>query len=295
MRGRHLLVVAALSFACGREKPPQASGDAPEAFGFPAPRATGSAGRWDRSLGPVIATPAIENATPLLFVPDTTSTTDFDVELFTHDAQVTRATMSQVTPRRGCAWERTAVLSAPAEQGVRHTWSLALAPGAATAIAVEGVGELLPRDSAALVARFHRLVNALPDDSLSAPFRGLAIVVRDAWQIHAGDGTTVALAVATRTLNVESNPRSEVTTMIIEPDSAAGPDAWRTVFARRDSGPEDRVEGADLLAALRLRDGRTAVALVRENEQGLQLDIVERTAPARWRLRWSSASLPCPR
>ena len=51
---------------------------------------------------------------------------------------------------------------------------------------------------------------------------------------------------------LESNPRAEVVTLIAEPDSAAGQRAWRTVFARRVAGPEDRVEGSDLLAAIRL-------------------------------------------
>jgi len=241
----------------------------------------------------VIATPSIENGAPLVFVRDTGNTRDLEVDLFTHDGQVARASLSQVARRRECAWERSAVLTTSSKDPAPMAWALALAPGVAKAIAVDGVGELLPRDSAILVARIHRLVNALPDDSSSAPFRGLATVVRDAWEIHLEDSSTIALAVATRTLNVESNPRSEVTTIIIELDRAAGQDEWRTVFARRDSGPEDRVEGTDLLAALRLRDERTAVAFARENEQGLQLDVVERTAPGNWRLRWSSASLPC--
>ena len=247
------------------------------------------------SLGPMIGTPSIENGTPLLFVRDTASTTDFEVELFNHDGRTSRATMGQVTRRRTCAWERSAVLAIAVDHSLPVAWSLAMAPGVATPVAVDGIGELLPRDSVALAARIHRLVSALPDDSSSAPFRGLAIVVRDAWQVHFNEGGTTVLAVATRALNVESNPRGEVTTIIMEPDSAAGANAWRTVFARRDAGPEDRVEGADLLAAFHLRDGRAAVAFVHEGDKGLQLDIVERTSPGTWHLRWSSASLSCVR
>lgn len=291
-RGVFLAVVGVL--ACGRDRPPQSAGTT-GTLSLPAPRAAGSAGLWDQSLGVVVATPSIENGSPLLFVRDTAVAADLEVELFTHDAQVTAATMGQLQRRRDCPWQRSAVLTTGTERSAPPTWSLALARDVAKPIAIDGLAELLPRDSAVVVARFHRLVNALPDDSASTLFRGLATVVRDAWEIHLEDGSVVALAVVTRTLNVESNPRSEVTTIIIEPDSTAGPGSWRTAFARRDSGPEDRVEGTDLLAALRLRDARTAVAFARESEQGLQLDLVERTGPGTWRLRWSSASLPCSR
>jgi hypothetical protein len=294
MKKRTLLLAVVAAVACGRENPPQ-SARAPDGSVLPAPRTAGNAGIWDPSLGSVVATPSIESGTPLLFVRDTGNTADLEVELFTHDDQVTRAILAPTTGRHKCAWERSAVLTTSAERSSPVVWSLALAPGVAKAIAVDGVGDFLPRDSAILVARIHRLVNALPDDSSSVPFRGLATVVRDAWEVRLEDSSSTVLAVTTRTLNIESNPRSEVTTIIIEPDPATGPDAWRTAFARRDSGPEDRVEGTDLLAAFRLRDGRTAVAFARENERGLQLDIVERSAPGSWRVRWSSASFSCAR
>jgi hypothetical protein len=35
------------------------------------------------------------------------------------------------------------------------------------------------------------------------------------------------------------------------------------------------------------------VALVREGDAGLQVEIVERTAPGVWIVRWSSSALPC--
>jgi hypothetical protein len=121
-------------------------------------------------------------------------------------------------------------------------------------------------------------------------------VVRDAWRLQLPDDTTlIAVAVAARTLNVESNPRSEVVTIIAESDSLADATAWRAVFVRRDAGPEDRIEGSDLLAALRLRNKHAAVALLREDETGSQVEIVERIAPGSWRLRWSSAALACAR
>jgi hypothetical protein len=49
----------------------------------------------------------------------------------------------------------------------------------------------------------------------------------------------------------------------------------------------------DLLAAFLLHGSKPAVALVREGDAGLQVEIVERSSPGEWMLRWSSAVLPC--
>ena len=163
----------------------------------------------------------------------------------------------------------------------------------ATPFGIDGVAELLPRDSAATVARISRLVSAIPEDSNSAAFRGLPIVVRDAWRFQLADSTVVAVAIAAQSLNVESNPRVQAITLIAEPDPSAGAGQWRTAFSERTAGPEDRVEGMDLLAAFQLHGSTPAVALVREGDAGLQIQIVERTAPGVWRVHWTSAALPC--
>ena len=132
-----------------------------------------------------------------------------------------------------------------------------------------------------------------PEDSISSPFRGLPIVVRGVWQFQLADSTMVVVAIAMRSLNVESNPRTQAMMLIAEPDRSSGDGRWRTAFSERVVGPEDRVEGMDLLAAFQVRGGRAAVALAREGDAGLQLEIVERTAPGVWAVRWSSSALPC--
>jgi hypothetical protein len=286
-----MFVAASVLICCGREKAP-ASG---RSAAIEATGATGSVVAWDSALGDIVATPSVETGAPVLFVRDTASTADVQVELFNHEGRSTHAIMSPLARRQSCAWARAGVLSGTAGQPSSIVWSLGLAPGSATPIAIDGISELLPRDSAALATRVHRQVSAVPDDSTSGPFRGLPIVVRDAWLFRLEDSSTVAIAVATRSLNVESNPRTEVTTIIMEHSPAREPEEWRTAFVQRSAGPEDRVEGADLLAAFRLRGNRTAVAFAREGERGLQVDIVERTAPSTWLVRWSSAALPCAR
>jgi hypothetical protein len=249
---------------------------------------------WDDELGALLATQSLDGGAAVVFVRDTGTTADFDVELLSHDDHISKAVLHTGPAIRACAWRRHASVTEADGRAAPNGWALALAPGIATPVGIDGVGDLLPRDSANLVARISRLVSAIPEDSLSAPFRGLPIVVRDAWRFQLADSTIVSIAIATRSLNVESNPRAEAITLIAEPDSSAGAGQWRTAYSERTAGPEDRVEGIDLLAAFTVHGGRVAVALLREGDGGPQVEIVERTSPGVWTARWSSVALPCP-
>jgi hypothetical protein len=248
---------------------------------------------WDDALGALLATPSLDGGTPVLFVRDTLSVAATDVELFNHDDRTTKATLRPGAAIRSCAWIRNASIATGDGRASPNSWSLALMPGIATPFGVDGVGELSPRDSAAAVARVSRLVSAIPEDSASSPFRGLPIVVRDAYRFQLADSTTILVAVAMRSLNVESNPRAQAVTLIAEPEASQGSGQWRTAYWESVSGPEDRVEGMDLLAAFQLHGAKPAVALVREGDGGLQVEIVERVSPSAWSVRWSTSSLPC--
>ncbi len=298
MMRRAILVAATLiAAACERSKAPapRAATGEPQTADAAATSATAPARAWDDELGSLLATPSLDVGTPVLFARDTAATSDIEVELFNHDDHTTRALLHPGSAIHACAWRRNASLTANDGKPVPNTWMLALSPGVATPFGLDGVAELLPRDSAATVARIARLVSAVPEDSISSPFRGLPIVVRDAWRFQLADSTVVAVAIAAQSLNVESNPRTQAITLIAEPDPSAGAGQWRTAFTERTAGPEDRVEGMDLLAAFQLRGSKPAVALVREGDAGLQIQIVERSAPGVWRVRWTSAALSCAR
>jgi hypothetical protein len=298
MTSRALLALVVCIAACERAKSPATNAGTSSQ---PVSSTSGSGGAtitppkpWDDELGAVIATPSLDAGTPVSFARDTANLAGVPVELFSHDDRVTKATLRPGTPIRACAWRRNASLTmSDGHAAPNGAWALALSPGVATPIGVDGVEELSARDSAATVARISLLVSAIPEDSTSAPYRGLPIVVRDAWQFALPDGTPIAVAIATRSLNVESNPRAQAITLVAEPDPSAGAGQWRTVYWERVAGAEDRVEGMDLLAALQLHGATPAVALVREGDAGLQVEIVERRAPGTWAVRWTSAGLPC--
>ena len=258
----------------------------------PSAAAPTAGNRWDDTLGAAIAIPSPDGGGILLFTRDSNQVTTVAVELFSHDDHSTRASL-----RPGSSLACAAVRAATIDSAVAShpTWSLALAQGVATPLALDAIGDIAPKDSAALAVRISRLVSALPDDSSSAPFRGLPVVVRDAWRAMLPDGVPVVVAVTMRSLNVESNPRAEIVTMVAEPESALPNAAWRTAFTRRDAGPEDRVEGSDLLSAILVGGRRPMLAFIRESERGPVVDFVERLTAGSWQLRWTTAALPCAR
>jgi hypothetical protein len=286
-----LLACVVLVAACGRTKPPASRKPSSSRSQSATPAA---ANPWDEALGAVVATPSLDGAAPVAFLRDSAGVADLDVELLNHDDRASRGTLHPRATDRTCAWRRAATLTTGDGHAVAaNSWSLALAPGIAAPFGVDGIAELTPRDSAALVARISRLVSAIPEDSLSSQFHGLPVVVRDAWRVRLADSLTITVAIAARSLNIESNPSAESTTLIAEPDSSAGAGELRTAYWERESGPEDRVEGADLLAAFQLRRGPAAMALVRGGDGGPQVEIVERASRGAWQLRWSTATLPC--
>jgi hypothetical protein len=290
-----------LTAACERAKPAvPGSASAPDA----SPPVTGVVApvlrsAWDPALGAIIATPSLESGTPVIIVGDSTAQGELPVELFSHDVHTITATVHLGAPARGCAYGRTGSVSTTGANDATDApntplvWSLALSPGAAQPLSLDGIGELTPRDSSALAVRLRKIIGTLPDDSASASFRGLPVVLRDAWRMDLADGTAIAVALATRSTNVESNPRAQLTVLIAESDSTGSAGSWRLGYVRRDAGPEDRAEGTDLLAAFTLKNGHPAVAFGRDGDRGIQIEIVERMAPAVWQLRWSSASTGC--
>ncbi len=284
--------------ACERAKPavPSSASTRDTAPSVAGAIARASRSAWDSALGEIIATPSLESGAPVIVVGDSTAQGDVPVELFNHDVHTVNATVHLGARAGGCAYVRTGSVStteAPNSSKTPLVWSLALSPGAAQPLFIDGIGELAPRDSSALAVRLRKIIGTLPDDSASAPFRGLPVVLRDAWRVDLADGTAIAVGLATRSTNVESNPRAQLTVLIAESDSTGGTGSWRLGYSRRDAGPEDRAEGTDLLAAVTLKNGHPAIAFVRDGDRGIQIEIVERTAPAVWRLRWSSASTDC--
>lgn len=172
-------------------------------------------------------------------------------------------------------------------------WKLEGAERALSILALQPIAALASRDSARLAARLASATDALPSDTTRADFRGLPVVVHDAWRIVVGPADTVVVAFVARRLPMESNPLEELFTLVATPGVRQGVrepllERW---FAR-DVGREESLELRDLLAAYARVDGGISLAFVREAAAGPVLEIVTRETGA-WRLEWSGAVARC--
>ena len=143
--------------------------------------------------------------------------------------------------------------------------------------------EDLPRaDSQRVVVRIQRSLNTLPDSGAAMEFRGLPVVVRDAWIVHLRSGPVIA-ARAVRLRNLEAAVHEEVRFVIIEADEPR--------YVVRAAGNEEVVESWDLLTAIQAEQG-PVLAVAREDARSLQLELAA-LENGNWRATWRSDTLSC--
>lgn len=161
-------------------------------------------------------------------------------------------------------------------------WSLAIDAANARPVLIDALEDLARADSQRVVVRIQRALNALPDSGAAMEFRGLPVVVRDAWVVHLPTGPVV-VARAARLRNLEAASHEELRFVVLESDDP--------VFVARVAGEEESVESWDLLAALLTPNG-PRLAVAREGTQTLQLELVEKVNGS-WRSAWRSDHLRC--
>lgn len=172
-------------------------------------------------------------------------------------------------------------------------WTVEHVGDTLTVIALEHLVDLAPRDSARLVARLARTADALPGDTLVADFRGLPVVVRDAWRLVPEAGDTVYIAIAARRLPMESSPLEEQLTLIAMPDGGpAGTGALVASWFARSAGAEDSLETREPLLAYRAPDATLRLLLLRETGGSPVVESLAR-ADRRWRRELVGALTPC--
>jgi hypothetical protein len=268
-------------------------------------RAASSSG-WDVAAGPFVVLPTVDGGMVAgsLLLPDAADSTlgdttgvgallgDGQLELFARGGLVSAARLSVETPpagEAGCtAWP---VARLAVEAGVTvQPWTAAFAAGRVTAIPLDSIEGLAPRDSAALAANLTRLASRLPDDS-SVTFRGLPFVVLRAWRARGADDAFV-VAVLARRVNQEDQPQEERVVMVVDTprDDAR---SWRTGWHERAAGNEDELVVAEPLLAFRAR-GANDVRLLFGRDDGVALGaaVLSRRAGV-WSVLWESAIAGC--
>jgi len=216
------------------------------------------------------------------------------LELFVPAGLVGRATLADLRPPpagAACAAWPTARL-VPAVEPL-SPWRVAFAAGRARAIPLDSATALAGPDSARLAADVARLASALPQDTTSA-FRGLPFVVRDVRRFAPAADVDALVADVVRLVNQEASRQMEHLLLVAERPAGRAAAPWAVAYVERSAGDEETLEMAEVVAAVHLGpSARPTLVIGRDFGDGAAYALVERAAPKRWVVRWSSAYAGC--
>ena len=267
---------------------------------------TVSSSGWDAGAGPFVVLPTVDgglmagsllrsDATELT-VGDTAgvgaASADGRIELFSRSGKVGMARLTvEGAPRvdEGCTAWPVARLAVDAGVTVAP-WTAAFIAGRVTAIPLDSIEGLAPRDSARLASDLTRLASGLADDT-SRTFRGLPFVVLRAWRTRGLD-TAFVVAVLARRVNQEDDPKEERLVMVVD---AIGDNAklWTVAWHERAAGHEEELVVAEPLLAFR-NVGVPDVRLLFGRDDGVALGAaVLSRGKTGWGVLWESAVAGC--
>lgn len=172
-------------------------------------------------------------------------------------------------------------------------WEISQIDDSLAVLPLDRITALAPRDSARLAARLARTADALPGDTTVADFRGLPVVIRDAWLLVPEVGDTTFIAIAARRVPMESSPLEEQLTLLASPDTMPG--AGRVLLARwfaRSAGMEDSLETRDPVLAYRDPEGRLRLLMLRETLDAPLAEVLVRI-DGQWRRQWVGTLAAC--
>lgn len=157
---------------------------------------------------------------------------------------------------------------------------------------LEGIEAFTPRDSARLVARLARTVDALPSDTGIADFRGLPVVVRAAWRVVLAPDDTLFVATAARRLPIESAPLEEQFTLVAVPVVVPTiREPLRAAWHAREVGPEETLAPREPVSAWVGAEG-PRLLLARAGASGPLVELLVR-GDGSWRSAWTGALAAC--
>lgn len=243
----------------------------------------------------ILVLPALD--TPRTSGADLDSLDDLQVDLFSVRGRVGSARIRPriAPPNTGddqCAQWPTARLAMDSRTRAAR-WSIALASGSATALAMDSLAGLRQPDSTRLAAEVARLASTMPGDT--APmFHGLPFRVQTAYRVSVAAGITVVVATVVRTINQEANARAEYLLILAEQETGGTTPRLTLRYSERLSGPEESTETTDILAALLIgSEKRPTIVLGRSDDSGSAFAFLERGVGGKWALQWNSPYTDC--
>jgi len=172
-------------------------------------------------------------------------------------------------------------------------WSVDRIGDTLAVLPLEQLVTLAPRDSARLAARLSRTADGLPGDTTVADFRGLPVVIRDAWLLLPTPEDTTFIAIAARRIPIESAPLEEQLTLLAAPGREPGMgDALVATWFARSAGAEDSLETREPVLAFASPDSVVRLVMVRESGGHPRVELLARL-DGRWRRQWIGTLDPC--
>jgi hypothetical protein len=289
-----LAATMSIALACAPGEKLDRQEPQPDTVTDAAPDTTSSPANWSSTVGRAVLIPSADGD-PVIAAAgvDPATLRGATVILLGRSGVVDSARVVEVTSAGEGSW--CASLPHARLDGVRGTlmpWRVGLVGASATGVVADSISGLPSRDSAAAAAMLLRAASRLRNTD--ERFDGLPFSVHAAWRINAGGGDMVHVAQLIRRINIEASPLEERSFLVLESPGGRDGRELEVVYSETSGGSEAAVEAIDLLAAVRLRGTAALTLLVaREGESGIAFSLIERTAPRRWVMRWTSERARC--
>ncbi|MDB4916055.1 MAG: hypothetical protein JWM95_3699 [Gemmatimonadetes bacterium] len=170
-------------------------------------------------------------------------------------------------------------------------WAVGFIGGQTSAMALDSVERLSPRDSLALAAEVSRLASSVT--TATAPsFQGLRFTAHDIRRFEVSPGVQAIVAHLIRRVNQEASPLEEQTLLIAERDSGVTTGPYQLRYVDRANGMEEEVPVPEVVGAVRI-ESRPTLIVARDSDTGVTYSMLERTRDHHWRIRWMSGPQRC--
>ena len=290
--------------ACERRTPPPRVVDGAMAAGrAPPPSARRDSSGWNDALGPALLVAGAARDDAIILFPyeadtlamaalDAASAAGSPAVLFGRGGARFSARLGGDGDETDAACELWPLRELRAE-GSASAWAVGFLSALVSALPLDSVDVLSPRDSMVAVAEASRLASSVTAVT-GASFQGLRFTVHDIRRFSPSPGVQAMVAHLIRRVNQEARPQEEQTLLIAERDSGAISGPYRLVYAERVFGREEDVATPEVLAGVHAGSAGTPTLVVaRDGDAGIVYALIERTAPRRWHARWTSSRMRC--
>lgn len=288
MRSRRLTTLAALALAAScssRDASTTSSGSGKAPVDTAAAKPTIA---WFDSVAPLLLAPAHSSDRALVVTADSLAPQleDGALEqpgtLVRLDGTTAAVRVSLSSGSEGC-------VDGVLEPAPASNWGVGFVGRAPRAIRVDSMRSISRTDSATLAPIIFRLASGIPNDPRGR-FAGLPFSLVDLWRAKTTDGAAIVVATTRRQLNQEDSPLEERTLLIAEADASG---SYALVYSTRATGPDETVEGSELLAAVAFDQATIDLVFAHDYGEETSYSLVERSAPGKWSRRWASRRFNC--